>query len=386
MTKGEKEWQETLQAARRRWVFQSPEEQLQMAGKLTYWDDWRSVRSLPRVPEEGCTVLVVGEKQSHKTGILLHDWLTAAAKGATVLYLAAEGAHGIKTRRLPTYCERMGVPIGSLAGRWVTFANSPNLLDEDDVASFLAICEENGFRPGIVVIDTLTRASGDEDICAPQNGARIIMSMERMARAFGGATVIGVTHPPKSNKNHAIGSIQLENLAYAVLRVAKREGQVQMTVAAMKDGPAGPEQVVSFKVRTCADGEPPIVAELGLAAVEPQLALAEGQSAKERAISALAEFGAEGATATEWERKCAEAEGGPKGGAFYRAKEKAVADGSVKQEEKRFFVLAAGQGTPPPFEGSEEMPLTPPPMFYIGGGSGRSRSGVAERVASSAAT
>src|SRR4051812_48054766 len=68
---------------------------------------------------------------------------------------------------------------------------------------------------------------------------------------FGGATVIGVTHPPKrDNRTRAIGSAQLENLAYAVLRVAKKaDGLVRLTVAAMKDGPAGPEQVVTFRVQ-----------------------------------------------------------------------------------------------------------------------------------------
>src|SRR5438067_6278162 len=87
--RNEKEWREALEAAKRRWVFQSPEEQMQMADKLTYWDDWRTVRALPRVPEEGCTIIMVGEKQVHKTGILLHDCLTAVKqKGATVLYLA----------------------------------------------------------------------------------------------------------------------------------------------------------------------------------------------------------------------------------------------------------------------------------------------------------
>src|SRR5207248_662698 len=114
--------------------------------------DWRTIRALPRVPEEGCTIIVVGEKQVHKTGILLHDCLSAVKqKNATVLYLAAEGAHGIKTRRLPTYCNEQGVKIADLTGRWFTFATSPNLLDEEDVETFITVCKEQSFRPDIVV-------------------------------------------------------------------------------------------------------------------------------------------------------------------------------------------------------------------------------------------
>jgi hypothetical protein len=339
-----REWREALVAAKKRWVFQSPEDQLRMADNLTYWDDWRVVRALPRVPVEGCTVIVVGEKQVHKTGILLHDCLLALQKKqATVLYLAAEGGHGIKTRRLPTYCVENGLDIADLTGSWVTFSNSPNLLNDEDVDTFIAVCEEEGFRPDIVVIDTLTRASGDEDICTPQTGASIIMSMERMARSFGGATVIGVTHPPKhDSKGRAIGSAQLENLAYAVLRVAKKDGLVNLTVAAMKDGPAGPDQVISFKVQGGGEEEaPPVVVELGGGVVPATKA----ETPMDKVVAALVTFGPEGARAVEWQRRCEEREG-PKSGSFYTQKDKAIAAGLVSQVGDRFVVTPPATSTP----------------------------------------
>jgi hypothetical protein len=293
---------------------------------------------LPKVPGDGCAVVVVGKKQAHKTGVLLHDCLTAVReKGAKVLYLAAEGGHGIKTRRLPAYCKRQGVSLADLRGKWWTFSSSPNLLDEVELEAFLEHCAENDCKPDIVVIDTLTRATGDADICSPSVGSNIVTAMERMAQGFGGATVIGVTHPPKNAKGDAaIGSVQLENLAYAVLRVKREEdGVVQLTVHAMKDGPA--DHVISFQVEGGGDetDEPPVVVETGAIAARGA-AKAKNALRQQQVLEALATFGTEGASYSQWEEKAAEIFKIPKGGSFNRAKNALVELAKVLPNGEKF--------------------------------------------------
>jgi len=142
---------------------------------ITYWD---GDGMLPRV-EGGAAMIVTGKKSSHKTGVLLHKCFKAVfEKGAKVLYLAAEGAHGIRTARLPALCRRHGRTLEDLTGRWVTMDTAPGLMSEAQIAQAIAECKAKGFKPDIIVIDTLSRVVGTVDMNAPGTGANIIVNAE----------------------------------------------------------------------------------------------------------------------------------------------------------------------------------------------------------------
>jgi predicted ATP-dependent serine protease len=193
---------------------------------------------LPRV-EGGAAMIVTGKKSSHKTGVLLHKCFKAVfEKGAKVLYLAAEGAHGIRTARLPALCRRHGRTLEDLTGRWVTMDTAPGLMSEAQIAQAIAECKAKGFKPDIIVIDTLSRVVGTVDMNAPGTGANIIADAELFARAFNALAVL-VSHPPQSGEG-TIGSSQQDNLAYAIWRVKydKDESISNVYVEKMKDGPA----------------------------------------------------------------------------------------------------------------------------------------------------
>jgi hypothetical protein len=159
--------------------------------------------------------------------------------------LACEGAHGIKTSRLPAACKQRGIGIEALDDLWRTFPASPGLMAPAEIDELIARCREEDFSPDIIVIDTLTRAIAGFDINAPATGAGLIIGMERLGAAFD-AAVVAVTHPGKDTDKGAIGSSLIESLAFAIWRVDLDGEAVFAEVQKMKDGPA--EFSVPFKV------------------------------------------------------------------------------------------------------------------------------------------
>jgi hypothetical protein len=77
---------------------------------LTYFDDHRTLSIMPRVPD-GAALIVTGKRSSHKTGVVLKECVDAALKGVHILYIAYEGAHGIRTKRLPAICRQRGITL-----------------------------------------------------------------------------------------------------------------------------------------------------------------------------------------------------------------------------------------------------------------------------------
>lgn len=226
------EQQRERQAEQRRgkYPFRTPREAAE-APPLTYWD---MHKTLPRL-EGGCALVAYGPMSSHKTGVVLKYCLDAVEKGARVLYLAPEGAHGINTARLPAACEQRG-GLDRLTGLWYTFSTTPGLMMPNEIAELIQACKEEGFKPDIVVIDTLTRAAKGFDISAPATGVGLIDGMEVLAREWD-AVVIAVTHPGKDSNKGSIGSSLIESLAYAVWKITYVAGRLVLSVEKMKDGP-----------------------------------------------------------------------------------------------------------------------------------------------------
>lgn len=230
-----------------KWNFTKPSDDACLP-PLDYWDDHRAALGKGMLPKVigGCSVIVWGKKSSHKSGLLLKELLDAVLfKGAKVLYLACEGAHGIRTSRLPAACRQRGIGIEEIDDLWRTFPASPGLMNNAEIDELIAACRKEVFKPDIIGIDTLTRAVPGFDINAPATGTGLILGMERLGAPFN-ATVVAVTHPGKEDGKGAIGSSLIESLAFAILRVSLDGEAVFVEVQKMKDGPA--EFRIPFKV------------------------------------------------------------------------------------------------------------------------------------------
>jgi hypothetical protein len=221
------------QRRRKRFAFRDPEIDANLP-PLTYYD---AEQTLPNVPD-GAVMVVTGPKSTHKTGVVMKKCLDAIERcDAKVLYLALEGGHGIKTLRLPLYREQRNMPWEKLKRHWHT-ETSFNLIT--DGAALVEEATEAGFKPDIIVIDTLTKAVAGQDINTPATGSGIHEAADKLSVAFGGALVILIHHPGKSTTDKSsMGSALIEALAYAVWHVSKAgDDAVKCWVEKMKDGKA----------------------------------------------------------------------------------------------------------------------------------------------------
>lgn len=234
--------------SKRRFAGRTPSEDARQP-PLEYWD---ADNTLPHIPG-GCAGLAYGPRSSHKTGLVLKKFADAAFnRSARVLYIAAEGAHGIGKMRLPRVCEQRGRRIEDLDECWRTISTAPNLLSERDLAELIE--EYHDFNPDLIAVDTVTRAAPGADINSPMVGVGIVLGMETLATAFN-ALVLGITHPGKDASRGAIGSKLVEDLSFFVWQLSHEAGVVRAYIDKMKDGPA--EFTVPYRVM--AGGVPVVV-------------------------------------------------------------------------------------------------------------------------------
>ncbi len=243
--------------ARHRFMGRKPSEGAKRP-PLQFWDDHRGKRLIPRLPG-GCAIVVYGPQGSHKSGVLLRELVDLVIrKGARVLYIAAEGAHGIETARLPALLRAHGLPIEALDENWITADIAPDVLNPNEITDLIACYAD--FKPDLIVFDTGTRCLGMSDINNTAIGTAAIKAMEAVGRPFD-ATVFYVTHPGKDTDRGAIGSKQQENQAFGQWLIGHDgDGMISVSVEKMKDGPT--HFSVPFRVNR--EGVP-VVAELSTA-------------------------------------------------------------------------------------------------------------------------
>lgn len=235
-------------AARPRFRLYSPSEHAKLP-PIEFWDSHRDNPFLPKMLD-GCTIVVYGARSSHKTGVVLKELVHLALnRDAKVFYVAAEGAHGIGTARLPALMAHLGRDLSDLDGKWLTTPDAPDVLNETDM---MLLHEAIGdFNPDFVVFDTGTRCIGAADINNTSVGTAAIVGMENVGRPYG-ATVLYVTHPGKDTERGVIGSKQQENQAWGQWRIDHDAGAITLTVEKAKDG----KQWYSVPMRVNTDGVP----------------------------------------------------------------------------------------------------------------------------------
>jgi hypothetical protein len=150
------------------------------------------------LPKQGVG-LIYGKSQSFKSFVAMHmalcvsterTWAGKRVEKASVVYIAAEGATGLRKRKtgyakawpdLPVEVDFHLVPV------------APNLgVEEGDRRALIVAIEGAGVRPGLIVIDTAAKAIGAAD----ENGAgmaALLGNAEALAQHFG-CLVLGVHH------------------------------------------------------------------------------------------------------------------------------------------------------------------------------------------------
>ncbi len=163
------------------------------------------------------------------------DWSARVAQQGPVLYIAAEGAHGLPRRRRAWELAHPGQQIPPR--RLVFQLTASNLLDPAHVAELVGRVQQAQAELGplrLVVVDTLARAipGGDENSAAVMSQA--VAALDQVRRAAGGATVLALHHPGKGGPGMR-GSSVLPGAVDAALELSA-QGQADGGAMALRSG------------------------------------------------------------------------------------------------------------------------------------------------------
>jgi AAA domain len=195
---------------------------------------------IPNWLAAGELTVLYGKGDTYKSFIALTWACQLAAAGQTIIYIAAEGMSGLRSRIAAWQVHNR---VRSLPSLLVTEANLA-LHQPQSVTAWQAeiaeqLAERSLAHPALVVVDTVARnfVGGDEN-SARDMGA-LVEGCEAIRKELGTA-VLPVHHTRKSDQIER-GTESLRNASFAMLRTAQpkklshRGAQIQLSCDRMKD-------------------------------------------------------------------------------------------------------------------------------------------------------
>ncbi|MBU2801693.1 AAA family ATPase [Acidithiobacillus caldus] len=173
-----------------------------------------------------------------------HPFHGSATTKGIAAYFCGEGFSGIG-RRLAAWQEATGQ---KLAGRMFASASIPPILEggEETIVEELTALPA---PPGVIGIDTVSRALGGSDENSSQDMAAFVAACDRIRASVPGSTLIAVHHSGWGDKGRARGSSVLRAAVDLELAVAKDDsGQIWLTSTKSKD--TEPPKPRAFVLRT----------------------------------------------------------------------------------------------------------------------------------------
>lgn len=197
---------------------------------------------IERVLDRGTAALLYGHRGTLKSFVAL-DWAASVSTGrpwqgrpvqrGRALYVAAEGAFGLKSR-VDAWEVGWRVTIGD--DDLAVLPHPVNLGKQDDVAELAMLIESAGFE--FVVLDTLARCMVGADENSARDCGLIIDALYRLQGATPGrrGVVLGVHHTGKDQKTLR-GSSAFEAGVDTVYSMTRDGGTVTLNREKRKDGP-----------------------------------------------------------------------------------------------------------------------------------------------------
>lgn len=262
-----------LQGARSKWALPEPEvetveaEERVREGTDSIFEllDVSELENMPPptwlirdlVAEEGLTILY-GDPGAGKSFIAIDmalrvahgmNWHGTEAKPTGVLYIAGEGARGIG-KRIKGWRREHGME--SVDAPFLLLPVAVQLLEPQQRAKLIrtveAAVQRAGFKIGLIVIDTVSRALAGADENGQEAMSAFVAACDEV-RATAGGAVIGVHHSGKDKDRGMRGSTVLLGACDASLRVTKSEHMVTLKTEKQKDAEeAAPIQMEMRKV------------------------------------------------------------------------------------------------------------------------------------------
>jgi hypothetical protein len=190
---------------------------------------------------------------------------------AGVLYIAAEGAHGVKNR-----IAGLRSRIGPLGGAFKFIGQAPDLRDPEDVADLRAVIEEAqaelealGQPLGVVAVDTLSAAIPGADENSAQDMSPVLAALQSMASDLG-LVVVVIAHTGKDESRGLRGWSGLLANADGLIMLDDPKGEAirSGSVVKVKDGPSG--DTFGFSLEVVVIGEDDDGDEITTCVVQPE--------------------------------------------------------------------------------------------------------------------
>jgi hypothetical protein len=168
-----------------------------------------------------------------------------------VLYIAAEGAHGVKNR-----ISGLRSRIGLLDGSFKFIGQAPDLRDPEDVADLRAVIgeakaemEARGETLGIVAVDTLSASIPGADENSAQDMSPVLHALQSMAADLGLVLVV-IAHTGKDESRGLRGWSGLLANADGLIMLEDPKGEATRvgSVVKVKDGKSGDQFAFSLEV------------------------------------------------------------------------------------------------------------------------------------------
>jgi hypothetical protein len=197
---------------------------------------------IDNVLDQGSVALLYGRWESGKSFIAL-DWAWSVATGRPwqsrqteqrkVLYVAAEGAFGLKGR-VDAWETGWDRNIGDES--FGVLPRPINLTHPGEITALGDLIEWNGY--GLVVIDTLARCMVGADENSAKDCGQVVDALARLRESTPGGrgVILGVHHTGKDGKTFR-GSSAFEAGADTVYSVVKDGGLITLDREKRKDGP-----------------------------------------------------------------------------------------------------------------------------------------------------
>ena len=210
--------------------------------------------------------LLIGRDGTLKSFLAL-DWALCLATGkpwqgreveqSRVLFIAGEGAYGLPAR-IAAWEYAWGTKVDP---KWITVRRSAVNLFKAGAAFDDLFARVTGGAYGLVIIDTLRRASGGADANSSDMGV-VIDRIEKIRRATDEGSVLVIAHTGKNDED-ARGFSAIEDDADTVWKATRNDqGRLALKCTKMKDGPDG--AVIDLKPL-------PVLASLVLEAARPSM-------------------------------------------------------------------------------------------------------------------
>lgn len=198
-------------------------------------EEWLVKRLLPR---QGVAV-IYGKSQSFKsfvvTDLAWHiasgwEWAGLRSVQCPVVYVAAEGASGLRKRKDGWTRAHRDIPA-PLPFRLIS--DAPNLGSADgDLPRLIASIEAAGIKPGVIILDTLAQTLGSGD----ENGSgmvQYIANAQALANKFAALVVI-VHHVGLTDEQRMRGHSSLHGAIDAQLLCERTKGALSSTMTLQK--------------------------------------------------------------------------------------------------------------------------------------------------------